>query len=78
MSKKKKSYFAQMSLLGEGPKSKHFDSIEDARIWLQVNGGGTIKKRNAKVIYASGSGLGRVVYDPPLRVWGEVEEVVVK
>ena len=75
MSRKRKAYFAQMSLLGDGHKSKHFDTLEGARAWLLENGGGTVKKRYAEVIHASGHDLGRVVFDPPLRVWGTVEEV---
>ena len=77
MSTEKKGYLAQMSLLGDGHKARYFDSIEEARIWLLPNGGGTIKKRNAGVMYGIGDGSDRVVFDPPLRVWGEIEEVVV-
>jgi hypothetical protein len=73
---RKKPYFAQTALCGPaGHKAKYFDKIEDARVWLSDNGGGSIKKRNAATVYASGFGLGRVEYDPPLRVWGVVEEV---
>lgn len=78
MTSRKKPYFAQMSLLGDGHRAKHFDTIEEARSWLSEHGGGSIKKRYAKVIHASGEGLGRVVFTPSLRVWGVVEEVGVK
>lgn len=71
---RRKPYFAQTSC-GESHRSKHFDTIEEARVWLLGNGGGTIKKCHAQIIHASGYGLGRVVFDPPLRVWGEIEEV---
>jgi hypothetical protein len=74
----KRPYFCQNNILGKGHKSRYFANIEDARQWLSGNGGGTIKKRNHKIIHASGYGLGRVVFGPPLRVWGEIETVEAK
>lgn len=70
---KRKDYFAQNKHCD--PKlhrAKHFDTFEEAKVWLDEQGGGTIKKRNAEVIHSGGYGLERVDFVPPLRVWGEV------
>ena len=70
---RKKRYFAQIK--SSDPKlhrAKYFDFFDDAKEWLEQNGGGTVKKRNAGVVHSSGMGLGRVVFDPPLRVWKEI------
>lgn len=68
-----KDYFAQSNKCDAfNHRAKHFHTFEEAKAWLDEQGGGTIKKRNAKVIYASGYGLERVEFNPPLRVWGEV------
>lgn len=67
----KKQFFAQTNT----GQARYFDTQDAARAWLQQNGGGIIKKRNAKTIEASGTGLGRVEHNPPLKVWGEVEKV---
>jgi hypothetical protein len=67
--------FCQTNTVGRGHKSRHFSNIEETRKWLAENGGGTMPRRNRKVISASGHGLGRVVFDPHLRVWGEIATV---
>lgn len=69
----KQPYFCQTNALERGHKSKHFSNIEDGRKWLAENGSGSIQRR--KVIPASEHGLGRVVFDPPRRVWGGIATV---
>jgi hypothetical protein len=76
MSKTKRPYFCQTDATGAAHKSKYFADIDEAREWLREHGGGTIKKKNAGVIRASGHGLGRVEFDPPLRVYAVVETVI--
>jgi len=66
MSKGKRPYFCQTAP-GPGHKAKHFSDLDEAREWLLLHGGGTIKKRNAKTIYASGYGLGRVEFEPAVQ-----------
>lgn len=56
-------------------RCKYFDTIEECRDWLRSNEGGTIKQRNGLTLYSRGYGLGRVVFDPPVKVWSEIEEV---
>ncbi len=61
---KKKPYFAQNNKLDAyNHRSKYFWTLEEAEAWLKSEGGGTVKKRNAKVVY---------VFGEPIRVWGEV------
>ncbi len=73
MAKKRKKYFAQNRHYDpKFHRAKHFTTLQEAITWIEEQGGGTVKKRNAGVIHGSGYGLGRVEFDPPLRVWGEV------
>jgi hypothetical protein len=63
---KKKSYFAQNKHLD--PKlhhAKYFDTLNEAKAWIEKQGGGTVKQRNARTIHSFGQ---------ELRVWGEVYE----
>ena len=61
---RKKPYFAQNNKLDAyNHRSKYFWTLEEAEAWLKSEGGGTVKKRNAKVVY---------VFGEPIRVWGEV------
>lgn len=70
---KPKLYFAQNNKFDAfNHRAKHFYTLEEAKAWLNEQGGGIIKKRNAKVIHSSGYGLGRINFVPPLRVWGEI------
>lgn len=62
---KKKMYFAQNKYLDtRRHRAKYFYTLEEAEAWLEKHGGGTIKKRNAKIICDG--------FNPPFRVWGEV------
>lgn len=45
MSAKRKRFFAQTAQLGQGHKARHFHELEEARLWLRENGGGTISDR---------------------------------
>ncbi len=67
----KKHFFAQTNS-ATPHKSKYFFTLKEAVEWVENNGGGSVKKRNATVIHHSGYGLGKVEFNPPLRVWGEV------
>ncbi|MEQ8995374.1 MAG: hypothetical protein RID53_02585 [Coleofasciculus sp. B1-GNL1-01] len=63
----KKPYFAQNNKLdGFNHRAKYFWTLEEARNWLKSEGGGTIKKRNAGVVYS---------FDTPIRVWAGIEAV---
>lgn len=75
MKTKKKNFFAQTyNCDPKQHKAAYFYTLDEAKTFVNQHGGGTVKRRNAKVIYSSGYGLGRVDFDPPLRVWGEVYE----
>ena len=64
---KKKQFFAQNNKLDAfNHRAKHFWTLEEAEEWLKNEGGGTIKKRNAHVVYVCGESI---------RVWGEVKDV---
>jgi hypothetical protein len=64
---KKKQFFAQNNKLDAfNHRAKNFWTIEEAEEWLKTEGGGTVKKRNAGVVY---------VFGEPVRVWGEVLNV---
>jgi hypothetical protein len=64
---KKKQFFAQNNKLDAfNHRAKHFWSMEEAEEWLRTEGGGTIAKRNADVVYVLGD---------PIRVWGVVKNV---
>lgn len=63
---KKKQFFAQDNNKNNAHRAKYFHTLEEATAWLETRGGGTVKKRNAGVVY---------VFDQPIRVWGEVAKV---
>ncbi|MGD1714490.1 hypothetical protein [Hydrocoleum sp. CS-953] len=64
---KKKPYFAQNNKLDPYDHgAKYFWTLEEAEAWLRSENGGTVKKRNAEVVY---------VFGEPIRVWGEVLKV---
>ena len=63
---KRKPYFCQNTIFGDGHKAKYFDDLESAKAWLKEQGGGTIKKRNAGVINDPFIG--------EIRTWGEVSQ----
>ena len=69
---KKKPFFAQTPP-GKDHKASYFHTLDEARVWIAQNGGGTIKMRDAGTIHSGGSGLGRVSFDPPLKVWRTIE-----
>ena len=69
---KKKRFFAQIPP-GKDHKAHYFHTLDEARVWIAQNGGGTIKMRDAGKIHSGGSGLGRVSFDPPLKVWRTIE-----
>jgi hypothetical protein len=76
MSKKKKPYRAYVRL-GKNSILKACETLEEARAFLESKGGGIIEKRAYKMLHADGHGLGRVEYDPPLRLidWQFVERI---
>lgn len=76
MSKKKKPYRAVVQM-GKHPILKTCETIEEARTFLAGKGGGVIEKRHYKMLHADGHGLGRIEYNPPLRLvdWQFVERV---
>ena len=76
MSKKKKPYRA-IACLGKQSSLKVCDTLEEAREFLASKCGGVIEKRAYKMMHSSVYGLGRVEYDPPLRLddWQFVERV---
>lgn len=76
MSKKKKPYRAYVRL-GKNSILKARETLEEARAFLESKGGGIIEKRAYKMLHADGHGLGRVEYDPPLRLidWQFVERI---
>jgi hypothetical protein len=42
-------YFAQNDdLTPTGHRSAHFETIDEARVWLAANGGGTVKLRGGR------------------------------
>lgn len=64
---KRKPFFAQNNKLDAfNHRAKYFWTLEEAESWLKLEGGGTIKKRNAGVVY---------VFDEPVRVWKDVSHV---
>jgi hypothetical protein len=69
---KKKPFFAQLPP-GNDHKVRYFHTLDEARVWIAQNGGGSIKMRVAGTIDSSGDGLGRVSFDPPLKVWRTIE-----
>lgn len=66
MSKKKP--FRAHTPSGEGHCMKAGDTVEQARDFLLALGGGIIEKRTVKRLFQAGYGLGRVEFDPPLKV----------
>ena len=66
MSKKKP--FRAPTPSGEGHGMKAGDTVEQARDFLRALGGGIIEKRTVKRLFQAGYGLGRVEFDPPLKV----------
>ncbi len=66
MSKKKP--FRAHTPSGEGHCMKAGDTVEQARDFLLAPGGGIIEKRTVKRLFQAGYGLGRVEFDPPLKV----------
>lgn len=66
MSKKKP--FRAPTPSGEGHCMKAGDTVEQARDFLLALGGGIIEKRTVKRLFQAGYGLGRVEFDPPLKV----------
>lgn len=66
MSKKKP--FRAPTPSGEGHCMKAGDTVEPARDFLLALGGGIIEKRTVKRLFQAGYGLGRVEFDPPLKV----------
>lgn len=73
---KKKPYRAAVKL-GKHSNLKACATLEEARDFLANKGSGVIEKRARKILYASGYGLERVEYDPPLRLdeWQFVERI---
>lgn len=69
---KKKQFFAQTPP-GKDHKAHYFHTLDEARVWIAQNGGGTIKMRDAGTIHSGGSSLGTVNFDPPLKVWRTIE-----
>lgn len=69
---KKKRFFAQTPP-GKDHEAHYFNTLDEARVWIAQNGGGTIKMRHAGTIHSSGRGLERVSFDPPLKVWRKIE-----
>lgn len=64
---KQKPFFAQNNKLDAfNHRAKYFWTLEEAECWLMSEDGGTVKKRNASVVY---------VFGEPVRVWGEVKNV---
>ncbi len=64
---KKKQFFAQNNKLDAfNHKAKHFWNIKEAEEWLKSVGGGTIKKRNAGVVY---------IFGESIRVWKDIKDV---
>ena len=63
----KKNYFAQNSYNDNRHRSKGFWTLEEAEEWLKNNGGGTVKERNAAVVYDCFCGF--------IRGWGEVSHI---
>lgn len=68
-------YFAVPHKRSKQHHARRFDDLDSAREYLRKHGGGTIQERNAKVIYSSRLGLSKVVFDPPLRTWGDIEVI---
>jgi hypothetical protein len=66
---KKKPYFCQNAVLGNGHKAKYFYDLIEARNWLMANGGGTIKQRNV--------GIANDPYIGKISVWGVIETVTI-
>lgn len=63
---KKKQYFAQNKHLDPKlHKAKYFYTLDEAKIWIDEQGGGTIKKRNYRTMYVLGE---------PIKIWGEIYE----
>lgn len=63
---KRKSYFAQNKHLDPKlHKAKYFNTLDEAKVWIEEQGGGTIKQRNVRTIYVLGE---------PIKVWGEIYE----
>jgi hypothetical protein len=69
---KKKRFFAQTPP-GKGHQARHFHTLDEARVWVAQNGGGSIKMRNAGSIHSVGHGFERVIFNPPLKVWRTIE-----
>lgn len=64
---KNKPYFAQNNKCdATNHRAKYFNTLEEAKVWLEEQGGGTIKQRNTRTIH---------VFGKPLQVWGEVCEI---
>jgi len=66
MSKKKP--FRAHTPSGEGHCMKAGDTVEQARDFLLAPSGRIIEKRTVKRLFQAGYGLGRVEFDPPLKV----------
>ena len=72
-------YFAKPHMPGKRRYyEKRFDSLDSAREYLRKREGGTIQERTAKVIHSREYGLSKVVFDPPLRTWGDIEVIGVE
>jgi hypothetical protein len=69
---KKKRFFAQIPP-GKDHKAHYFHTLDETRVWIAQNGGGSIKMRDAGTIHSGGSDLGKVSFDLPLKVWRTIE-----
>jgi hypothetical protein len=70
---KKKNYLAQTSSCDPKlHKAKYFFDKQEAIDWVEEQGGGEVKARNARTMEGSGYGLEYVEFNPPIRVWGVV------
>jgi hypothetical protein len=69
---KEKRFFAQTPP-GQDNKASYFHTLDEARVWIADNGGGSIKMRDTGAINSGGIGLGKADFEPPSKVWHTLE-----